>query len=464
MRALLRQDTNIVCLQRRWHVGLIGFFVVAALTGAATGVLVHRFGGDARLALGTSALTTALVAFSGVFHHRLTVLRLKQAEVEDYLARIERAHEKLRAVLDGSTDLVLVLDGAGRIVESSALARELLRLDEAHDWRARVRAEDRPRLEAALARATAGERVALDGILVELAGGEPGATLACDLRAAGLEAGGERLLFVALRDVSAQERMERELKLRERLSALGLLTTGVAHEINNPLEGIGNYLSLLARADVDSQSRDRWLGEVRHGFEQIRNLVRNLLLFARPNQTCAPVDLGRTVNRALAATRSTRRMNGVEIERAGLEPSIFVAGEAARLEQVLINLLLNAGAALAGGGLVRVSAAREQAGGGRAASVRVVVEDDGPGIAPEVRDRVFDPFFTTGEGTGMGLAVSYGIVQAHGGSITIDDSPLGGARFTLHLPAAEPEFASPPADAPAFADSDLDLEPRPDPH
>lgn len=423
-------------MQRRWHIGLVGFFVVAALAGTGTGLALQQRGVAARTALSLSAVMTALVAFAGVFYHRIIVLRLKQAEVQDYLARIEREHDKLRAVLQGSTDLVMVLDESGRIVETSRLARELLGVPRNSDWRERFGAEDRQRLERTLQAVREGIPGVLDGLHLQVNDGESGQRrIVCDLRAAALEAGGESLLGISLRDVSAQQDMERELQLRKRLSSLGLLTTGVAHEINNPLEGIGNYLSLLSREQIDDESRQRWVAEVSHGFERIRDLVRNLLLFARPEQASGPVDLSRTVNRALAATSSTRRMSGVTVERHGLETPIFVAGEAGRLEQVLINLLLNAGSALEGGGVVRVTAERGASSDG-AEEVTVVVEDDGPGVAPDVRDRIFDPFFSTGEGTGMGLAVSYGIVQAHGGSIALDDSALGGARFTIRLPAA----------------------------
>jgi signal transduction histidine kinase len=239
----------------------------------------------------------------------------------------------------------------------------------------------------------------------------------------------------ALRQLEEKREMEKRLATAERLSSLGLLTAGVAHEINNPLEGIGNYLALLERADVPADKRGRYVAAVRHGFERIREVVRNLLGFARPVRSPGSADLRGVIARASELARFSKECRDVTFEAPVGSDPILAAGDAGALEQVLLNLFLNAGRAMGGRGRIAVGISRSAAG------IELRVDDEGPGIPPEHLSRIFDPFFTTGEGSGLGLSVSYGIAQAHGGTLAAENRPGGGARFTLTVPAARPEPA-----------------------
>jgi two-component system NtrC family sensor kinase len=215
----------------------------------------------------------------------------------------------------------------------------------------------------------------------------------------------------------------------------------VAHEINNPLEGIGNYLSLLQRDNLDEERRRRYLEQVRHGFERIRDIVADLLRFARPGAHGGQADLGQVVERSLAMAAYAKVFREVAVERRGLETPLPVPGDAGRLEQVVLNLLLNAATAMHGTGRIVLTGSRapESAGGPQAVELRV--EDEGPGIEPSQLDQLFDPFFSGHGGTGLGLSVSYGIVTAHGGTLTARNREPRGACFTIRLPAAAPADA-----------------------
>jgi signal transduction histidine kinase len=237
----------------------------------------------------------------------------------------------------------------------------------------------------------------------------------------------------ALRQLEQVRAMERRLATADRLGSLGLLTAGVAHEINNPLEGIGNYLSLLDRDDLDPEKRRRYVDSVRHGFERIRKVVANLLGFARQKPGTGLADLKRAVDHAIELARFSKQCREVKFDLSSENGPVIVTGEEGAFEQVLLNLFLNAGQSMGGRGriAVRLRSSPED--------VVVEVDDEGAGIAAAHLDRIFDPFFTTGEGSGLGLSVSYGIAQAHGGTLVAENLPGRGARFTLRLPAMKQE-------------------------
>jgi signal transduction histidine kinase len=229
---------------------------------------------------------------------------------------------------------------------------------------------------------------------------------------------------------------ERRLAEAERLATVGRLTAGVAHEINNPLAAIGNYLTLLEKEGADSDRRRENLGMVRHGFERIRTIVRDLLSFARPRlPRQAPVDLREVLARVerLCAHDGGFRAIRWEFDLGNGLPS--TAGDPFALEQVFLNLALNARDAMEERGVLRVSIRRE---GGEAPRIAVFFDDSGPGVPEALRSRIFEPFFSTRGGTGLGLAVSASIVRAHGGTLRVETAPSGGARFVVTLPLVSP--------------------------
>jgi two-component system NtrC family sensor kinase len=228
------------------------------------------------------------------------------------------------------------------------------------------------------------------------------------------------------------ERSQEQLVHSEKLSALGQLVAGVAHELNNPLSAVlGN--AYLAEPKVTDPRVQRHIKGIREGAERAAQIVRNLLQFSRKlTSSREDIDLNPLVERVLALVHNAGVTQNIAIVRdlaAGL-PS--TAGDPGQIQQVLLNLVTNAFQAMEdGGGRLTM---RSRSAGGR---LRIEVEDTGPGVPAEIRTRIFDPFFTTkavGKGTGLGLSVAHGIVSAHGGRIWAEDGPGGGARFVIELP------------------------------
>jgi signal transduction histidine kinase len=271
----------------------------------------------------------------------------------------------------------------------------------------------------------------LAGIALALA-----AVVAAILAVAGLVV---RTSIAEARAKAAVEAAHRQAE-SERLQTLARVTAGVAHEINNPLEGIRNYLALLEREAGASPERRESLAGVRHGFERIRDLARDLLDLAHPKPPRrAQGRIEEVLTRVERVVRHDRSFSGVEW-RARLDsdlPEISIDGYA--LEQVFLNLALNSRDAMAGQGVLEVSARRAAHGG-----IEVDFTDTGRGIPPDALSRIFEPFYSLRGGTGLGLSVSRSIVAAHGGTIVASNRATGGAAFRIELP---PGSAAPGARA-----------------
>jgi len=224
-----------------------------------------------------------------------------------------------------------------------------------------------------------------------------------------------------------------------KLSAVGQLVSGVAHELNNPLSVVIGYGQLLRSKPLAAEIRSPIEMIVSQG-ERMAKIVQSLLLFSRQRKPeRAPVQVAGVIEQAIALRATRMRLSGIKVE-LDHDPDVPPAeGDAHQLQQVFLNLLLNAEHAILGSGIgdtVHVRAGSRAEGG----KLWVVVEfaDNGPGITAEVLPRIFEPFFTTkkvGQGTGLGLSVSYGIVQQHGGRLTAKSAP-GRTVFTVELPAA----------------------------
>jgi len=234
-----------------------------------------------------------------------------------------------------------------------------------------------------------------------------------------------------VRDVTSEKREQAQLMESDRLALIGGLVSGVAHELNNPLGAIGNFAELLLAGELDPDSRE--MVET-IGREAVRagEIVRNLLGFARRNEGVRQeVSLGDVVKRTLSLRVYDQRKNRIEVD-LDLPPDLpMVWGNANQLQQVVLNLVVNAEQAIGRDGRIVI---RGRADGDM---VELAVEDTGHGIPEEVRPYLFTPFFTTkpaGTGTGLGLAISRRIVDAHGGTIEASDAESGGARFTIRLP------------------------------
>jgi C4-dicarboxylate-specific signal transduction histidine kinase len=271
-----------------------------------------------------------------------------------------------------------------------------------------------------------------------------------------LEASRKAMIHIMgdLRETTAEmQRREQELRDKQeqlvqagKLATLGELTTGVAHELNNPLNNIGlfvgNAVDLIELAETE---KGQVVRELRHAMQQVSKateIISHLRTFGRAAPaTREPTSLRLVIERALALMREQLRLREIEVtvELGPKEP--VVVGNAIQLEQVFINLLTNARDAVAES--PRRTIGISASAGSEA--VEVAVADTGPGIRPGLERRIFDPFFTTkevGKGTGLGLSITYGIIKDHGGTISVVSPPGEGATFVIHLPLA-------PADPPS---------------
>jgi GAF domain-containing protein len=247
-----------------------------------------------------------------------------------------------------------------------------------------------------------------------------------------------RLYAAAQESLARLRETQAQLVQAAKMSALGQLVSGVAHELNNPLSVIIGYGQLLLARDVPATLKRPLELMVAQG-DRMAKIVRNLLYFARqrPPERGA-VDVRYVMEQTLALRLNHLTLSGISVEREFDDALPPINGDAQQLEQVFLNLLLNAEQAIhdtkAAGRIVLRARVRPD---GRAVLAQVV--DDGPGIPAEVLPRVFEPFYTTktvGMGTGLGLSVSYGIVQEHGGRLTVDSRP-GETTFTLELPVTD---------------------------
>jgi two-component system sensor histidine kinase HydH len=238
--------------------------------------------------------------------------------------------------------------------------------------------------------------------------------------------------------------LARRAQVAEKLAAVGTMTAGLSHEIRNPLNAATLQLSVLERR-IQRLGRNvqpdllEPLALVKDEIRRLDHILEDFLQFARPREFVPRrVDVGSVITKVLDLLGGEAERRGVRLERT-LDPVPPVAGDEERLRQVLVNLGLNALEAVKDGGLVRVSCRTEPAPPDLpgAAEVSVLIDDDGSGVPPEARDRIFEPFFTTkARGSGLGLSIVHAIVTQHGGTITVEDSPGGGARFAVRLPRA----------------------------
>ena len=260
-------------------------------------------------------------------------------------------------------------------------------------------------------------------------------------------------------DVTAKRQIQSKMLQTEKMAALGQLVSGIAHELNNPLTAIMGYAQLMLGHGLEpAQLSDA--KKVYQEAERARRIVKNLLYFARetkPERT--RVDLNEIVERTLALRSYELKIENITVE-CELAPGLpHTMADPYQLQQVILNLLVNAEQALLeerGQGHVRVRTSHVVHGVGHRSQDRIEMEvsDDGPGIPAEISSRIFDPFFTTkppGVGTGLGLSIVYGIVHQHGGEVTFENQPGGGARFIVELPvvAAPAKEAGPVPSEPA---------------
>ncbi len=236
------------------------------------------------------------------------------------------------------------------------------------------------------------------------------------------------------RDMTETKKLEQQIRNSEKLASVGRLAAGVAHEINNPLGGILNCLYNLRKGTLSPGRQEEYRVSMEDGVRRVQKIVRQLLDFAQQHEPeFALTDINHVVDRVLVLTTHLFAPNRIVLETRfgqGL-PNVMV--DRHMIEQVLMNLLLNAVQAMKDGGVLTIRTSVVEG------ICMIEVCDTGSGIPPAVLPRIFDPFFTTkseGEGTGLGLSVSLGIVERHGGKILVDSEVGKGTTFTLCLPVS----------------------------
>lgn len=355
--------------------------------------------------------------------------------------RLEGSEEALRTMVDTVQALLLVVDADFRIVQANpavalATGLPLERIIGEHWLELCVPPRVRRDLEQSMASVRdAHAGVSVGSIVLQRLDDGNLAERHVDWRLSGLGEGDNFRVYASGLDVTDLHDLQRRTRLAEKLAAVGTVSAGLAHEIRNPLNAANLQLQLLERR-LRKLSEDEALHEplqtVQQEISRLGDLVTDFLTFARPQAlTFVELDLHALLQQVLGLVAPVAAERGVTLELQGEET--WVEGDRARLEQVLLNLVRNALDAVAGqtDGRVDVRVERDGAGG------RIVVSDNGPGVASDIAARIFEPFFTTKEmGTGLGMAIAHKIVELHGGEITLEAAE--GAAFELTFPPTSP--------------------------
>jgi PAS domain S-box-containing protein len=243
--------------------------------------------------------------------------------------------------------------------------------------------------------------------------------------------------IVMLEDITARTQMEEQLRISEKMASLGLLAAGVAHEVNTPLTGISSYTQMLLENADPADPRTPLLEKIEKQTFRAARIVNGLLNLSRPNAAeqsdRTVVDLNDVIGDVLSLLEHQFERGSVKIRRDFHPAPVNVIGYEFKLQQVFLNLFLNARDAMASGGWIAISTRLE------GTEAVAEVSDTGNGIPPEQLARIYDPFFTTkpmGQGTGLGLSITYGIVREHEATIHCDSAPGKGTRFELRFVAA----------------------------
>jgi two-component system, NtrC family, sensor kinase len=241
--------------------------------------------------------------------------------------------------------------------------------------------------------------------------------------------------LIIMDDITERVELEVQLSQADKLSSIGLLAAGVAHEVNTPLAVISSYAQMLAKQVQNEPQKSALLEKITRQTFRASEIVNNLLNFSRTSGTeFGSVDVNKIILDTLALLEHQFKTSRIQIEKelgAHVPP---ISGNAGRLQQVFLNLFLNAKDAMGTGGTLKIATSNGDA-------VSVMVADSGSGIAPEHIHRIYDPFFTTKtaregqpRGTGLGLSVTYGIIQEHAGKIRVESRAGEGTTFYLDFP------------------------------
>jgi two-component system, NtrC family, sensor kinase len=431
-RVLLLCDMGSVWLELRPYSGglnTIAFVVVASIT-----LFFHRV---QRI---HAAILDDRRALREVGQEVMRLNRDLESLVMQRTDELSRSESKYRRVFEGSMDMIFILDGRGRFVDINKAGLNTLgygstsELAGKQDLRSFFVSTDDYRQVV--------DDVVLHGFVRDREcrlKSRTGAELFVLLSATGgKDDEGRPIRYEGMaKDITARKHLERQLQQADKLASLGQISTGLAHEINNPLGVVLGYTQLLLReTESGTQMRDD-LKTIEKHVRNCKTILDDLLKFARSTPTKkTSVDINECLAEVISLLAHQFELEKVLLQTA-LDPDLpRLVADAEKVKQVFMNLLMNAKQAIANSGRIVVETSRRQAQN----CIRVAISDDGCGIAPELIHKIFDPFFTTkpvGEGTGLGLSVSYGIIQDHGGRIEVVSEPGKGSTFSVFLPLEE---------------------------
>ena len=387
--------------------------------------------------------------------HMAAAFNTMLGKVSERDAALRNEKERFRALIEHAPDVIVVVTAGGIVRYASPAAQRVLGVDPEMLQGRSLLADTHPDDQSQLAKALnsvvghPGEVVERTEFRLRFGDGQWRWLEATGTNQVGNPA--VNGIVINARDISEAKDAEAEIALqrenlhqREKLAAMGSLLAGVAHELNNPLSIVVGRATMLQEEAADEGTRTV-ADKIRAAAERCARIVKTFLAMARQRKLeQSAVDMGAVLNDCVDMLAYGLRTAGITVERK-LAPDLpRIAGNADQLHQVFLNLIVNAQQAMEGKPAPRVLRIVAERQGDH---LRVVVADNGPGIPPAIRSRIFDPYFTTkpaGGGTGVGLAVSLGIVESHGGSLTVDCPPEGGAQFKVTLPI-QPATALPDA-------------------
>jgi len=389
---------------------------------------------------------------TSAIEQRRTEQRLrKEALVSD--AALRRSEATARAVLQSATEGILVIDASGRITLVNAAGERMFGYDpdellgQPLEVLLPNRIHDTHRDHRA--RYFAGPRVRPMGSGLDLAGRrKDGTEFPVEISLSYVQSSERMSAMALITDITERKRVEAQLQRQretlyqtEKLAALGTLSAGIAHEMNNPLGIITSRIEVMLLDAEEHNLSTQVLEDLQvlhRATQRVARIATNLRSFARQTpREHARVDLNAVVQETLLLMQKPLEVDGIRLTTR-LDPALApILGDASTLQQVLLNLVTNAREAMASGGEIRIETSSAVAPAGW---VQLVIDDTGPGISPEELSKVFDPFYTTKRtGTGLGLSVSYGIIQDHHGTVDVQSVPGRGTTFVLAFPAAPGE-------------------------
>ena len=333
-------------------------------------------------------------------------------------------------IMESMTSGVLIFDRLGKVTYANTEISRMLGRPFPEGWSIDSDQEKLPKRLIELVKDVLKTNITVENEKIKLRASTPSRIVEVNAFPFRNEQGGMLGTVFFIKDVTQISAMEEQLKRADRLSALGVLAAGIAHEIRNPLTGMKMIVQLLESEFSQDDSRREPLGIIQKEIDRLEGIIGNLLDFARPTKPKAvEVEVEKVIDDCYQLVKNQLRKQGINYSKSVAEKLPLVIGDPDQLKQVFINIITNAIQALTPGGQLRISLDhREEA-------LVVAFEDTGAGISADRLQDIFNPFMTTKEdGTGLGLSMAQRIVEEHGGKIEVQSSPGEGSTFYVYLP------------------------------